>query len=197
MDEIVLRAMQKWPNVPAAYGWLALDRRGTWLLEGRPLRHARTLDFIARNYQADERGAWYFQNGPQKVYVKLAYAPLIAQLIPGPQPELRTHTGQPIRQIRQAYLDEEGSLVLKTDQGPALVDDRDLQCLIDRLVNAEGRRLADAALEAELTRLMQGMPADLRLRDGEALIPVHPIVQAEVPTRLGFVRDPKPAQSES
>src|ERR1051326_6893112 len=28
MDEIVARSLAKWPNVPAVYGWLALDRRG-------------------------------------------------------------------------------------------------------------------------------------------------------------------------
>ena len=33
MDEIVARAMQKWPNVPDVYGWLRLDRRGTWWLK--------------------------------------------------------------------------------------------------------------------------------------------------------------------
>jgi uncharacterized membrane protein len=201
MDEMVLRAMQKWPNVPAAYGWLALDRRGTWLLEGKPLRHARAVDFIARNYQADERGAWYFQNGPQKVYVKLAYAPLIAQVIPAAGPmlsdSLRTHTGQPIRQIRQAYMDEEGSLVLDTDQGPALVDDRDLQFLFDDLTDAHGQKLSDTALEAALCQLTQGKSADLRLCHADELIAVQAITQAEVPNRLGFVRDPEPPAESS
>ncbi|TMH99667.1 MAG: DUF2946 family protein, partial [Betaproteobacteria bacterium] len=28
MDELVARSLAKWPNVPAVYGWLALDRRG-------------------------------------------------------------------------------------------------------------------------------------------------------------------------
>ncbi|HET8728586.1 MAG TPA: DUF2946 family protein, partial [Alphaproteobacteria bacterium] len=32
MDESVLRAMTKWPNVPAVYGWLQLDQRGNWLI---------------------------------------------------------------------------------------------------------------------------------------------------------------------
>ncbi|MCD6666313.1 MAG: DUF2946 family protein, partial [Hydrogenophaga sp.] len=29
MDEIVKAAMAKWPQVPACYGWLGLDARGT------------------------------------------------------------------------------------------------------------------------------------------------------------------------
>jgi len=32
MDQTVLRSLAKWPEVPAVYGWLALDRRGNWLL---------------------------------------------------------------------------------------------------------------------------------------------------------------------
>ncbi|HMN64893.1 MAG TPA: DUF2946 family protein, partial [Burkholderiaceae bacterium] len=38
MDEQVLHAMARWPDVPAVWGWLRLDRRGRWLLvdRGRP-----------------------------------------------------------------------------------------------------------------------------------------------------------------
>ena len=34
MDETVIRAMAKWPDVPAVWGWLSLDRRGVWKLKG-------------------------------------------------------------------------------------------------------------------------------------------------------------------
>jgi len=30
MDEMVEAALRKWPNVPACYGWLGLDARGSW-----------------------------------------------------------------------------------------------------------------------------------------------------------------------
>ncbi|VVD81466.1 DUF2946 family protein [Pandoraea anhela] len=90
MDEIVRQAMAKWPNVPHCYGWLALDRRGQWRMRdeqvqaegtaGDPIRHDALIAFIARNYASDEAGRWYFQNGPQRVYVSLAYAPLVVRL---------------------------------------------------------------------------------------------------------------------
>jgi hypothetical protein len=32
MDEVVRAALKKWPNVPACYGWLALDARGDWYM---------------------------------------------------------------------------------------------------------------------------------------------------------------------
>ena len=77
MDEIVARSMARWPNVPAVYGWLQLDRRGNWRIKGERIANAALREFIARNYQADERGCWYFQNGPQRVFVELAYTPLV------------------------------------------------------------------------------------------------------------------------
>ncbi|ODP33138.1 DUF2946 family protein [Pandoraea sp. ISTKB] len=90
MDEIVRQAMAKWPNVPHCYGWLALDRRGQWRMRdeqaqaegtaGDPIRHEALIAFIARNYASDDAGRWYFQNGPQRVYVSLAYAPFVVRL---------------------------------------------------------------------------------------------------------------------
>ncbi|HEV7478182.1 MAG TPA: DUF2946 family protein, partial [Burkholderiales bacterium] len=77
MDEIVARSMAKWPNVPAVYGWLSLDRRGSWRIKAERISNVALREFIARNYQADERGCWYFQNGPQRVFVELAYTPLV------------------------------------------------------------------------------------------------------------------------
>ena len=38
MDESVIRAMDRWPDVPAVYGWLELDVRGRWRLRGEPVR---------------------------------------------------------------------------------------------------------------------------------------------------------------
>jgi len=77
MDDTVRRALERWPGVPAVYGWLALDRRGEWRLRNpasgafERIGNAALRAFIARNYAADARGAWYFQNGPQRVYARL------------------------------------------------------------------------------------------------------------------------------
>ena len=43
MDRSVIRTMARWPNVPAVYGWMSLDRRGRWCLQGEPVVH-RTLE---------------------------------------------------------------------------------------------------------------------------------------------------------
>lgn len=94
MDEIVMAALKKWPNVPACYGWLALDARGEWFMrddrvqaagafpsvKGSRIVHEKLRDFIERNYTVDETGRWFFQNGPQRVYVELEAAPFVWRL---------------------------------------------------------------------------------------------------------------------
>jgi hypothetical protein len=127
MDDSVVRSLAKWPNVPAVHGWLELDRRGNWLIKGGRIGNAALRDFIARNYEADAEGRWFFQNGPQRVYVKLAYTPLVVHY---EGPGLFDHCGRPFVP-RAAYLDDEGSVLLEGAQGIALLDDRDLERYAD------------------------------------------------------------------
>jgi Protein of unknown function (DUF2946) len=122
MDEIVARSLAKWPNVPAVYGWLALDRRGNWLIKGERIGNSALREFIGRNYQPDAKGRWYFQNGPQKVYVTLAYTPLVVH-----------YEGEHLVDHRARLFhgagtlqDDEGSVLLEGEGTVALLDDRDL-----------------------------------------------------------------------
>lgn len=92
MDDQVLRSLMKWPNVPDCYGWLALDRRGQWRmrdeftqlnnLPGQVIEHTALKEFIARNYACDAVGRYFFQNGPQRVYITLAATPWIVRILP-------------------------------------------------------------------------------------------------------------------
>ena len=122
MDESVLRSMAKWPHVSDVYGWLSLDRRGNWLLQGERIGNAALRDFISRNYASDARGCWYFQNGPQRVFVALAYTPLVLHF---EDETIYDHCGRPFRS-EQALLDEEGSVLMLGKSGIGLLDDRDL-----------------------------------------------------------------------
>lgn len=130
MDAAVLRALAKWPQVPDVFGWLALDRRGEWRIRSavatqgfERIGNRALREFICRNYDADALGRWYFQNGPQKVFVQLAYTPLVARLEDG---GLQDHCGRPLGEPSAMWLDEEGSLLLQGARGVALLDDRDL-----------------------------------------------------------------------
>ena len=138
MDEIVKAALRKWPHVPHCYGWLALDARGEWYmrddriqaagpfpqLKGSRINHDKLREFIHRNYLCDERGAWFFQNGPQRVYVQLEAAPHVWRLHPG-QDEPCSHTGAPAR-VLSCWLDEHGRLFLDCDIGFGLVHTADM-----------------------------------------------------------------------
>jgi hypothetical protein len=133
VDEIVARSLAKWPNVPAVYGWLALDRRGNWRIKGQTIANAALRDFIGRNYEADEKGRWYFQNGPQRVYVALAYTPLVVHY---DGERLVDHCGRPFIPA-DAFQDDEGSVLFAGAGTVGLLDDRDLARLADRLADQE------------------------------------------------------------
>lgn len=128
MDQSVLRSMAKWPDVPDVYGWLSLDRRGNWLLKNEKIGNLALREFISRNYRADARGCWYFQNGPQRVFAALAYTPLVLHF---EGEALLDHCGRTF-QPEQAFVDEEGSVLIWGKSGIGLLDDRDLAGYADR-----------------------------------------------------------------
>ncbi|MGC4396608.1 DUF2946 family protein [Hydrogenophaga sp. T2] len=144
MDDIVKAALAKWPNVPHCHGWLGLDARGQWYMrddrtqaagpfpqsKGSLLRHDKLVAFIHRNYLADEEGQWYFQNGPQRVYVELEATPQVWRL--QPDGGVLAHTGAPAL-VRSSWVDEAGRLYLDTDIGFGLVHTADMALAADRV----------------------------------------------------------------
>ncbi len=162
MDPIVIQAMAKWPNVPHCYGWLGLDARGNWYMRddraqaagpfqasrggnlasrGSLLKHEKLIDFIGRNYACDDAGQWFFQNGPQRVYLELEVTPWVWRLSDAPvsatetdvgtgttqrQVAVYAHTGQLV-QVRSCLLDELGRVYLATDRGLGLVHTQDME----------------------------------------------------------------------
>ncbi|MEX1166328.1 MAG: DUF2946 family protein [Hydrogenophaga sp.] len=153
MDDIVKAALVKWPNVPACHGWLGLDARGDWYMrddgaqaagpfapeagepgragKGSRLRHDKLIDFIGRNYAADEAGQWFFQNGPQRVYVELEAAPYVWRL--QTDGRVLAHTGAPGGNVQRTLLDEEGRLFLACDLGLGLVHTNDMIAAADQV----------------------------------------------------------------
>lgn len=168
MDDIVKQAMAKWPNVPDCYGWLGLDARGNWYMrddqaqaqgsfasdlpgaKGSLLQHEGLISFIQRNYACDGLGQWYFQNGPQRVFVELQVTPWVWRIdAPG---SLTAHDGQPV-QFQDAVVDELGWLYLQTTLGFGLVHTQDVV-------------QAAQAIEAGLWRVQEVRRADLPGRYG-------------------------------
>ena len=122
MDEQVIRSLIKWPDVPVCHGWLAFDRRGIWRmrneyaqahnLPGDAIQHEGLIDFIQRNLAHNESGEWFFQNGPQRVYIDLGYTPFIARIYPSRNDLLlKTTDDQEIQPI-DIFLDEYGQILI-------------------------------------------------------------------------------------
>ncbi len=148
MDDIVKAALKKWPNVPHCRGWLALDARGDWYMrddriqhagpfpqvKGSRIQHDKLREFIERNYLCDDAGAWFFQNGPQRVYVELEAAPWVWRLTADGQGgvQLRSHTGQ-AADFLAAFLDEQGRLFVHTALGLGLVHTQDMGDAADQV----------------------------------------------------------------
>lgn len=137
MDDLVKQAMTKWPNVPDCYGWLGLDTRGHWYMrddhaqalgafaesKGSRLTHEKLIAFIGRNYASDSGGRWFFQNGPQRVFVELEATPWIWRL--QPDGTLESHISQVVK-MKRCITDEQGRLYLETDKGFGLLHTQDV-----------------------------------------------------------------------
>ncbi|MDF3823465.1 DUF2946 family protein, partial [Leptospira sp. 96542] len=133
------------------------------------LRNENVIAFIQRNYACDARGCWYFQNGPQRVFVELEATPWIWRLpiehdVGAGQGNgknaahtVRSHAGE-TAEVQACLLDETGRLYLQTPLGLGLVHTQDMAQAADRV-------------EAGLWR-----PQELSA--------------SELPRRYGYVRSP-------
>lgn len=182
------RALDKWPIVPALYGWLSLDRRGRWRIRGETISRPQIIDTIGANYAADARGCWFFQNGPQRGYMKLDWTPFVLRR--GEGDSLITHNGRPVEQLRSVHLDEEGSLLIATEHGAGGIDSSDLEWVLMHLHASDGADIEDALLAA--LAAPSGSTTQLRLALGGQSLPVQRLDDREVPDALGFVREPQP-----
>jgi hypothetical protein len=200
MDKIVLSAVQKWPDVPAVYGWLGLDRRGNWSIKGERIGNPAIIAFIGRNYACDDKARWFFQNGPQRVFVTLAYTPFVYRMQRDPVGGLAlvAQTGTPAQGAREVFLDETGAVLVDTELGVGLIHDQDLPELLTCLLGPSGEPLADRAIEQLLADRAQQMSSKTRTRLdlGTRSVPVSFIRSADVPGRFGFDPDPRPAPGE-
>lgn len=195
MDDIVKQAMAKWPNVPHCYGWLALDARGGWRMRdeaaqradtlGDRLAHVALIGFINRNYLHDEHGNWYFQNGPQRVYVNLEATPFIART--DPQQGLVLHTGQALTGVERVVLSDAGALVFVAGETVAQLDDRDVAQVLGML-ELDGAAASDEAVMAWL----DGGAGELVLPWHGKRLAVERIGSGELGHAFGFKPTPAP-----
>ncbi|NNG25203.1 DUF2946 family protein [Telluria aromaticivorans] len=193
MDDIVKQAMAKWPNVPHCYGWLALDARGNWRMRddtaqrtngpGDKLAHVALIGFINRNYAHDDKGRWYFQNGPQRVYVNLEATPFIARTDPAQGFVLQD--GQALPAVDGVFMTDAGAVILQAGDIVAQLDDRDVEQVLGRM-ELEGR---PASIEAIMAWL-EDDTEELVLAVGEQRVRVERLAAEALPRRFGYVQLP-------
>lgn len=213
MDEIVRRALLKRPDVPACTGWLLLDRRGQWRMRdeqaqatgaaGSIVTHAALRAFIERNYACDKKGQWYFQNGPQRVYVDLEYTPFVVRLQEEIQAEevtlrLYDHIGQTFT-AEACWSDDAGNILFSQSGRVALLHDHDLE-IISRHLNLDVVQ-KDEDARSSIQRQDDNTHASsvsLRnefgigaLRLGTRTLEIAPIERARVPDYFGFIQRPR------
>jgi len=201
MDDIVKQAMAKWPDVPNVFGWLALDRRGVWRIKGDAVTNTVIAGFIGRNYDHDAEGRWFFQNGPQRVFVELDYTPFVYRIVWNTDPraplQIETHTGATVGDVESAWVDESGVLLLVSKRGAGLLDDRNLEMLLPCFTDTAGRALDEDTVAARLEILQNGGGADLCLNHSGCRAPLRAIASADVAAKFGFVPQPlQPAGEE-
>jgi hypothetical protein len=196
MDDIVKQAMAKWPNVPHCYGWLRLDARGVFRMcdevaqknasPGDPIRHASLLAFIYRNYASDVTGAWYFQNGPQRVYVDLESTPFIART--DTIENFVTQDGQALKNIHTVWMTDQGSVLFQNATQIAMLDDRDIAACLSQF-----RLHGGVCSDAELLNWMHQPTNDCGFIVGDDLLPVKFIHSHHIGQQFGFTQKPRPS----
>lgn len=202
MDDLVEKALARWPNVPAIAGWLKLGTQGDWLLtgpvaEGLSISNQRILNFIARNYACEADGRYYFQNGPQKAYVSLAYTPWVLRIhvLAGSEFMLTTHTGL-VCWPKAMFMDEQGRVLIQTELGIGLVNSSDTSVLAAGLSDAGDSHVAtwcvpsvdpDQLISAK-TRLRK--PIGLSARTEALRFAISPIESNRVPELFHFQPNP-------
>lgn len=199
MDDLVRQALARWPDVPAIAGWLKLSARGEWLLTGEVpsglrITHPNMRRFIDRNYLADEHGRWFFQNGPQKVYVALEYTPWVFSLhpLPGGGRCLLSHTR--VATLPDAVLlDENGQFLFSTPMGIGVMRDTDMESLTEFLnETADGWSLSVpwALPDAGVCQAQDWTCDPQAVAPGQKALPAQPVQRADMALRFAFVPQP-------
>jgi hypothetical protein len=195
----------KWPNVPDCYGWLALDRRGQWRmrdeftqqnhLPGQVIKHAALNEFIARNYACDELGRYFFQNGPQRVFITLDTTPWIARIIPGDTGPHLTNQCRQIMEPAAALSDEKGNIYIVGNVIQSIYDSSNAS---DQFIKRDGLTVAllhDHDLDhfSELAKLREeacSFGGSWNWQDKQ--LPLDPIHSEELASRFHYIAQPQP-----
>jgi Protein of unknown function (DUF2946) len=209
MDDQVLRSLIKWPNVPDCFGWLALDRRGQWRmrdeftqqnkLPGQVIKHAVLNEFIARNYACDELGRYFFQNGPQRVFISLDATPWIVRMTPSNLGLNLINQCKQVMEPTAALSDEKGNIYIVSTVNQAIYDTNQS----DRNNNTQFIKRDDRTIALLHDHDLDHFSELAKLREEacsfggswvwhDKQLPLDPIHSDELASRFNFIANPQP-----
>jgi len=161
-------------------------------LAGNVIGHVALNEFISRNYAHDSLGRYFFQNGPQRVFITLDATPYITRIIPTESGlQLLTQCGTEIKPqsalsdekgniyitglIQQSLSDQiDGAAFTKTESlSVALLHDHDLDLFSDQ------SKVIEDACSFRGSWQWQGNQ-----------LPIEPLHSAELASRFNFVKIP-------
>ena len=143
MDEIVKQAMAKWPNVPSVFGWLGLDRRGKWRIKGERIANPASPISSAAITSTTRKAAGFSRTGrsacSSRSNTRRSSSASTGTPIPRAALRIEAHTGRAVHRIDGAWIDDAGIVLLATDAGVGMIDDRDLERLLPCFTDAARR----------------------------------------------------------
>ena len=199
----------KWPNVPDCYGWLALDRRGQWRmrdefaqqnnLPGQVIQHAALNDFIERNYACDESGRYFFQNGPQRVFISLDATPWIVRMTPSNLGLNLINQCNQVMEPTAALSDEKGNIYIVSTVNQTIYDTNQS----DRNNNTQFIKRDDRTIALLHDHDLDHFSELAKLREEacsfggswvwhDKQLPLDPIHSDELASRFNFIANPQP-----
>ena len=203
MDQNVIDSLKKWPNVPFCYGWLAFDRRGDWRmrnefaqvnkLPGDIIRHVALKEFIERNYARDLNGQFFFQNGPQRVFVTLGYTPWVVRLLPDQESwKFQTTSGIDITP-KHCLLDENGQILIEASF-PVIQEQQNSEVSFEKTECISIALLHDHDLEifsslAQMTQNACSLNGQLNWKNHQ--IDIEEVLSSDLSKRYHFITEPK------
>jgi hypothetical protein len=155
--------------------------------------HHKTLnEFISRNYAHDSLGRFFFQNGPQRVFVTLDATPFIARIFPSESgPQLLTQCGTEIKP-QGALSDEKGNIYITGLFQKSLSD----QINEEVFTKAESLSVAllhdhDLDLFSNQSKLMEDTCSFRGFWQWKGnQLPIEPIHSSELANRFNFTKAP-------
>lgn len=188
VDSSMRARFPNWPKEPLVFGALSLDQRGQWHIYGDIIRHADVRKRLNHHYHADNQGRWYFQNGPQRLYVDLAYTPWVFHLDRDSQ--LRTQTGHRVQFVKSVWLDENGAMIFDSEHGPGLLREDALFSVLEKLCDRHGKSMCGNPLDPGLALYGQPTKPKLYLAWGGRRLPVGWIHSRIVGFKFKFIDRP-------